>query len=941
MAEISLYKVTNAWTNDGESYAGAEWYLKYETEFISNGKTRVSWGLYKRGRTSTPTWLETTIELYFSSDQTITAESDSILSWTPNRFTASPNSSGTNHPHISYNPANNTTATKTGSFIISHDTSGNGNFKVQLKAAIYDGVLRDGSIKTITLSNNKPYTACYWDSNAYVRIEESIQKPGADITIKWSGAQSGTENRIVGFEVYYSLNGGNWNPISTSIASESSSITMQVPNSRGSTITAQVIIKNEQAGFNTDPKISGSCRINNRPYKPTNFNPSRTIIPSTANTVSFSMNAGSDDDGQRCSIKYSTNEDSTLRDYTIGTNLSFSNKSNELTYYFWTWDGLETSEESVSCKITKNTKPTVSIDVTGAYIYDITATKGDNGQSNNSYSYGYTYGEDRLIITTTSTKYTIGDIRYYLSNQLNGLEQGKTYNFRYWVQRNDGIESSDRVYSNQMNFTVPNLNLNPGNGPEGYFGTNINISIDKSQSNYYPTGTVSFDRIERGKQLKSIEFKNNENSSQSFNIKLTSPLTRVYGFDFTNLQIPLTFKPYSTPILSINMAGRGSEYGFGENSEHNLTIDNQDKEAIFSEDSSNNTWTFKFTPEHLWGDNGIISNIVTDDIVGKTIKLTICNDFGEEFSKDILLKFDFRETPKIEGFQVCGGVSAIKEGTEISIQGKIQYFSKSANFIIYEPQSNQIFYDVETGPGVYNKTPWVKTEMGGWESSPYVCELKNHTDPNKQIPAQEKTYTTKFNITAQSGSISGQAESQITTIQRHTPARIRFTRLEYSNGNLIGSFKIEDFGYDSNTNGRVDSVYLDSTKIYSGNITTNNEISFEITSYDFGEANFRSLAPVCITTFDLEGAKTTKETVNLEYLVVYNILPTIAYRQNYLGVNTKNPSQNGGIELENPAITISAYNQQNTVYLVSSLNIASIDLETGKQAGFIIDCGSW
>jgi hypothetical protein len=132
--------------------------------------------------------------------------------------------------------------------------------------------------------------------------------------------------------------------------------------------------------------------------------------------------------------------------------------------------------------------------------------------------------------------------------------------------------------------------------------------------------------------------------------------------------------------------------------------------------------------------------------------------------------------------------------------------------------------------------------------------------------------------------------------------------LEYSNNNLIGSFKVEDFGYDSNTNGRVDSVYLDSELIYSGNITTNNEISFEIASYNFGDVNFKSLAPTCKTTFNLNGAETTKETTNLEYLIVYNILPTIAYRQNYLGVNTKNPSQNGSTKLKNPAITISAYN---------------------------------
>jgi hypothetical protein len=77
---------------------------------------------------------------------------------------------------------------------------------------------------------------------------------------------------------------------------------------------------------------------------------------------------------------------------------------------------LEPSENSSSYTIIKNTKPTVSIGVTGTYVYDITAIKGNDGQSNDEYSYGYTYGEDRLIITTAATKCNVGDIRYYLSN---------------------------------------------------------------------------------------------------------------------------------------------------------------------------------------------------------------------------------------------------------------------------------------------------------------------------------------------------------------------------------------------------------------------------------------------------------------------------------------------------------------------------------------------
>ena len=160
MAEISLYKLTSG------DHAGAEWYLTYTTSVVSNGKTRVNWELYKRGRTSSPTLISTTVELYFTSDYTITADSGSILTWKPSRISIDPNTSGSNHPHCSYNPKHNTTPTKSGSFVITHNNSGAGNFKVELKAAIYTTTLSSGGVKTTTLSTNYPYTTCYWEDGS-------------------------------------------------------------------------------------------------------------------------------------------------------------------------------------------------------------------------------------------------------------------------------------------------------------------------------------------------------------------------------------------------------------------------------------------------------------------------------------------------------------------------------------------------------------------------------------------------------------------------------------------------------------------------------------------------------------------------------------------------------------------------------------------------------
>jgi hypothetical protein len=187
-----------------------------------------------------------------------------------------------------------------------------------------------------------PYTSCYWDTNASVKINKTIAKPGEKITISWSGANPGTANDIAGFSVEYSLNSGDWKAVKE-VDKNTSSITMTVPNYRGKIISAQVTIKNTQ-DFTDPSKTGGSCRINQLPNKPTKLSTAKTIIPSTQSKVSFTMAPGSDEDGQTYSIVYATSLNGPKTGYTPGGELTITEPT---TYYFWTWDGMEASSEYV------------------------------------------------------------------------------------------------------------------------------------------------------------------------------------------------------------------------------------------------------------------------------------------------------------------------------------------------------------------------------------------------------------------------------------------------------------------------------------------------------------------------------------------------------------------------------------------------------------------
>ena len=813
-----------------------------------------------------------------------------------------------------------------------------------------------------SLETNYPYTNCGEPSS--VTITPAVVKPDGKFTVKWNASSDGNGgNTVAGYKIWYQIGAQSWSDeYSTNSTSIELTLSDTAKNFRGESIRACVQAIGKISGYNStygysDPK---KTRVNNLPSEPTNLAPNKTIIPSTASVVQFTMTTGSDEDKQTCSIKYSTSETGAKYDYDIGGDLPFDITKNQITYYFWTWDGLEPSEDYVSCEIKRNTAPTVSIKVDNLnYNQTIEATSGTDGQNNNTYTYGYQYnGTDYPFTTTTQSTYKFGDIRYYLSQRLGGLAQKTTYRIKYWVQRNDGIENSNKSYSPESSFTTPQLTINAiGEGQAGYFGRFVHVTSSTTE-HYHPLGNTDFNTILRGSQLTKIELKREESSSQKFNIKLNSDqyLTRVYEFKFTNLQTKETiFKPYSQPALEFSMAGYSTDYGFSGNPK--LTIkDYGDPDKVYGNADFikiGDTWNFGLTPDLLWGDSGIASSVVNDNQATKKVWLVMQNDFGEDFSTPLTLNFDFKEAPEIENFKVCrkdgdkDPPSLVKENTPVSIEGSITYYGKKLKVVINEPKSGFEFYNYEKTESTYKKDPWIKNNSGGWDPNPHGFDLWSElSDPDILVPAQEKTYKTNFQINATSTNTTGSADSQEVTIQRHVPVKIHFTRLEYSNPTLSGSFKIDDFGYDENTGGYVSGVFLDGNKIYDGNITSNDEIVFEIKDYKFGDSNYLLLAPICETIFDLEGATTTKTTTALEYMVVYNILPTIAYRQNCLGINTKDPTNNE--DLERPALTINAYNEENDdghkyIYLTSARNTASINLVTGEQNGFIyhIDCGSW
>jgi hypothetical protein len=77
-------------------------------------------------------------------------------------------------------------------------------------------------------------------------------------------------------------------------------------------------------------------------------------------------------------------------------------------------------------------------------------------------------------------------------------------------------------------------------------------------------------------------------------------------------------------------------------------------------------------------------------------------------------------------------------------------------------------------------------------------------------------------------------------------------------------------------------------------------------------------------------------------LYLYNISPTVSYRQNYLSIN-RPPEEitNTDVQISEGVIFINGYQNYQKIYLISAENTRVIDLSSGKITGFVIDGGEW
>ena len=864
----------------------------------------------------------------------------------------------------------------------------------------------------------------------------SVITPGT-LSVNWTEGTSGVDNAIKNYTVYWLVSSTSGQLPTTSWYSGKeviSGLSYSIPipeNYRGQYISVKV-----QSNATYNSPISNdyiSRSVNSLPNSPSTSFTSKTI-PSTQASVTITnispgnLNFGSKSgsvywartsDGNREVVSGKEITDNTLGDLEQGSSKY---------YYFWTYDGLEYSSSPTIVTITKNIKPTITVDITSSKnsivkvenseISNVLETIKFNVTAQNKACY-YTLKILRGVGADEKTLYTLKSDSY-LSGSGNsdtpsfnirslGLSEGDFY---FHFACNDFIESGDSIIkdNNGVYYYSPSLPTFSNNTTYNQFseskvpGTNSTDFYQKLRfisSHYdsylYDNGIFRLDTSSN----ETISYTVSKSTSSEnppkkifYDVTITSDLVSGQTYDFfPTLQMAgltssalisrrrtpaldptpssgsiLYIKPFTdgwnkaedkpaTSSKKISISKGSFVGGTLDNSFYNyynidknskwwkseiLISDNQkiDISTLPKKDSISGDYyerNFSITGSTFF--NKIPSGVSKTGTLTCALKNTITNRFGQTISKQSsIVTLDFNENPEIINIsKTANNTDYLYEDGTLQLEYKYRTYSKnkiSYSYLINRNDGNGVvtYGDIGTNedltPPVFGTgrllSEIVNIKIGEITGSgPCIFNIRFY-DGNST------SYDTKFNISCKR--------------IRFVNPTISFEKATYNKeGNNLYSvncqYFISDYGYDLKQ--LDDKIFSIDKEILTLNLSKKESITpstgdavfhldNEIVDFEIGRLTLT-------TTIIYNGHSITKSSTSND-LIIYGITPTIAYRQNHLGINTSTLQ-------DDSILTIAPTSGRKIIYLqkYGSTDTFKINLATGALEGFIfnfnIDCG--
>ena len=864
----------------------------------------------------------------------------------------------------------------------------------------------------------------------------SVITPGT-LSVNWTEGTSGVDNAIKNYTVYWLVSSTSGQLPTTSwysgkevISGLSYSIPIQ-EDYRGKYISVKV-----QSNATYNSPISSdyiSRSVNSLPNSPSVSFTSKTI-PSTQTSVTITdISPGNLNFGSKTGSVYwasTSNGSKTLvsggeiKDNTLGDLAQGSSKY----YYFWTYDGLEYSSSPIRVTITKNIKPTITVDITSSKnsivkvenseISNVLETIKFNVTAQNKACY-YTLKILRGIGADEKTLYTLKSDSY-LSGSGNsdtpsfnirslGLSKGDFY---FHFACNDYIESGDSIikdnggkkyYSPALptfsNDTTYNQfleeNVLGANSTDFYqrlrfVSSHYDSYLDKNGTFRLDTGSNETISYTVSKSTSS----ENPPKKIFYDVTITSDLVPGQTYDFfptlqlSGLTSSALVSRRRTPVLDPTPSSGSTLYikpfTDGWNRAENKPATSSKKISIskgsfvgstlydsfynyYNIDKNSKWWksviitpngkelnvtdlvkggalsgdyyerNFEITGSVFFDKLSEISNKM--GILACALKNSITNRFGQTISKQSsIVTLDFNENPEIISIsKTANNTKYLYEGGTLQLKYEYRTYSKnkiSYSYLINRNDGNGVvtYGEIQTNEDVTSPSfgtgrlisETVNIGIGEITSSD-PCTFNMRFYDGNSI-----SYNTNFDISCK-------------RIRFVNPI-ISFGKATYNKEgtgpSISCQYTISDYGYDPNQKTTVQGLsvseeYLTLNLSTTESITPSTEDAIfhpdnEIVDFEIGRLTLT-------TTIIYNGQSITKISTSND-LIIYGITPTIAYRQNHLGINTST--------LQNDSVlTIAPTSGRNIIYLqkVGSTDTLKINLATGALEGFIfnfnIDCG--
>ena len=994
-SSIKAYWVRNHATN--HSFSDAYWEFRWEQEIIEAGKSRINWWL-EPGQDEGSNGLASQIKLSINGNQVVFLEDTYGYYY---RFS---------NPHTleTYKGVNRYAS---GSFEIEHDLNGDASFSVGMEGRIYyNSNPLDQTNAIFNLDKNYPYS--YIGQPTNINITPKIVTPGGHMTITWDSAANGIANPVASYQIWYRArdwgdNGWVWQRVSA----DQNSFNFQLPDdtARGQVIDIAIQADPTIAGYGSAQVWLGNvAKVNWRPSKPdVNWiDPSNQILPSTGGSPVFNLSPGvTGDIEQTASLYYSLSPDGEKFPCSttfVGDFIDQNNNKEGLSYYFYTYDGVEFSESTEEYRITLNTKPEVSFTFEGdkssdSYLSFIL----NNGQlpenSLNEISIACTckgvHFQIDKYIWESAARYNIGDIREKLSSYVE-FEEGEIAEVQFDCTRFDGIEYSEQFIVNGINLKIPEITFKNDNGEEERFSKQLKIALSSDGEGNYSKVSVNENlwaeanddkefllntsSLPYGQEIKQLTFNNNikinlsDSCSKVDEIDIIPPIGSESPFDVLNFQV------YTDSSLQVTLrAMTGEQYGvginfpslelaYGDNYESTLEVEP-------NESSSDNTWIYQFSGKELWNKFFKKDN-ETNEKLSVSIRFGIINEFGDKFTKIFNLNLDYTQ----EAIVYKGDLNTGELNLAPSLYTPIEDQVYELNKWVFLKESMPIYcsFSVLAFDQPYlileqldNNGKWFEIYTSSLSECIEDLNINNYGDfifntspkcyyiNSKKIMEIEEilsNYNTNFRARVQTVNheINYVFYSNPILVQSHFAPIARFTQATFTSGqvpeeNLLqANLEIENPGF-YDVDGIIETVAIKILEIneiveeidYSGQ-------SCEWVGFNrFGSNEFLHIAPFLTTS--LGTRLKTNNDINRYFITTKNSFQfsnVVVY--NTIPTISYRKNHLGINTLtpsaqENAIVTIGAYNNRNVIYLMSDQHTAEINLQSGALNSFIIDAGSW